>query len=261
MFGFFKRKSDKKIEEQESRISTFEDYNDVASIAEYFKRETGVHFDQQTSILKSKVKSFCKTHHIPSFTLLLEKVMDEVLLKQKLIDYLTTNETFFYREFAQIEELVHKVKDFHGKVHILCAPCSTGEECYSISIALLEAGIEASRFSIMGIDINSEAIEKAHKALYRERNIRNLSPDILERHFIRVDDHHKLKELSKSSVTLRRMNIFDPDFKQLQKYDFIFSRNMLIYFDKKTKRKAKDILESMLKNDKQPVFFGHADLF
>lgn len=261
MFGIFKKKSNKETEEQESTVSTVEDYNDITPVAEYFKGETGVHFDQQISILRSKVKSFCKTHHISSFTLLLEKVMVEILLKQKLIDYLTTNETFFYREFTQIEELVNKIKNFHGKAHILCAPCATGEECYSISVALLEAGIKVSDFSIMGIDINSEAIEKAHKAVYRERNIRNLSPEILERHFIRVDDHYKLKELSKSSVTLRQMNIFDPSFKQLQKYDFVFSRNMLIYFDEKTKLKAKGILESMRKDKSHPVFFGHADLF
>lgn len=260
MFGIFKKKSDKKTEE-ESAESAVEDYTDIGPVAAYFKEETGVYFDQQISILSSKVKSFCKTHQISSFTLLLEKVKLEAPLKQKFIDHLTTNETFFYREFAQIEELVNKIKSFHGKAHILCAPCSTGEECYSISIALLEAGIEASSFSIMGIDINSEAIEKAHKAVYRERNTRNLSPEILERHFVRVDDHYTLKELSKSSVTLKRMNIFDADFKQLPKYDFVFSRNMLIYFDKKTKLKAKDILESMLKNKEQAVFFGHADLF
>ncbi len=64
-----------------------------------------------------------------------------------------------------------------------------------------------------------------------------------------------------AAVDIKLTNLFDPSFKSLGKFDFIFSRNMLIYFDKETKLKAKKILEDMRKNDKQAVFFGHADLF
>jgi chemotaxis protein methyltransferase CheR len=57
------------------------------------------------------------------------------------------------------------------------------------------------------------------------------------------------------------INIFDSAFESLGKFDFVFSRNMLIYFDKETKQRAKNILQSMRKNEKYEVFFGHADLF
>jgi len=146
-------------------------------------------------------------------------------------------------------------------IKILCAPSSTGEEPYSIVIAMLEAGISANKIHITGIDINKEALQKAQKAIYKERNIRNLSLDILNKYFIKNGDRYILKENIKSLVSFHLSNIFDESFTNLGKFDFIFSRNMLIYFDKETKQRAKVILESMRKSKKHDVFFGHADLF
>ncbi len=238
-----------------------EEYDDIVSVAEYFKNETGVTFDKQTSILKNKLTTFCKQRDICSFAKLLEKVSFSKTLKQELIDALTTNETFFYREFKQIEEIVTLVKNSGARAEILCAPCATGEEPYSIAIALLEAGVAPSRFHITGIDINQDAIGKAKEARYKERNIRNLSAAVLQRYFRQEDGVYLLHESVKSQVSLKVMNLFDPSFKSVGKFDFILSRNMLIYFDKETKLKAKEILESLRTNPKQAIFFGHADLF
>lgn len=259
MFDFFKKSpSDVKNEKKEAIV---EDYNDVSPIAQYFKNETGVTFDKQTTILKSKVTTFCKQMAISSFKELLSTIKDDKKLKQSLIDYLTTNETFFYREFKQIEELVKLVKNEGKKVEILCAPSATGEEPYSIVIALLEAGVMPSDFHITGIDINSDAINKAKKAIYRERNVRNLPPQAIEKYFTKENGSYILKDVIKQHVTFILVNLFDSAFKNIGKFDFVFSRNMLIYFDQETKLKAKEILESMRKNSNQEVFFGHADLF
>ena len=259
MFGFFRKKVK---QEEKSPLSIYtEDFNDVAPVAEYFYQETGITFEQQMSILKSKVSSFCRQRKISSFMLLLQMIQRDAKLKQELIDTLTTNETFFYREVKQIQELVKLVQQTSGRVEILCAPCATGEEPYSIAIALLQSGVSASRFHILGIDINAEAIEKARKAIYKERNIRNLSSDILQSYFKVESDKYFLQENVKSLVSFEVANIFEDSFKNLGKFDFVFSRNMLIYFDKETKQKAKNILESMRKDDRYSVFFGHADLF
>lgn len=259
MFGLFKKK--KVDDNQEKEISVAIDYNDVAPIARYFKEETGVLFDEQSAILKNKVTTFCRQREIASFSELLKKVQVDSKTKQELIDALTTNETFFYREFKQIEELTQLVRDTAGHVDILCAPSATGEEPYSIAIALLEIGISPSNFSIVGIDINSDALNKAQKAVYKERNVRNLSQQVISKYFSTVDDKYLLKESVKSLVTFKKHNLFDTSFKSLGKFDFVFSRNMLIYFDKETKIKAKEILENMRKDNKHEVFFGHADLF
>jgi len=255
MFSFFKKEA---AITQETNVQVYEDYTDVSLVARYFKNETGVTFDKQESILKNKVTTFCRQREISSFKELLQTIDTNRDTKQELIDYLTTNETFFYREFKQIEELVKLVKKRTRHVEILCAPSATGEEPYSIAIALLEAGVASSVFTILGIDINSDAIKKAE---YRERNVRNLSPEVLHKYFTLRDEKYLLNNSIKSLVSFKLTNLFDPSFKDLGTFDFVFSRNMLIYFDKETKLKAKNILESMCKDSEVGVFFGHADLF
>lgn len=258
MFSFFKKK-EQVIENAQQSVA--QDFRDVLPVAHFFKNETGVIFDKQLSILQNKVTTFCKQRDIDSFTELLKKVEQDKELKQELIDYLTTNETFFYREFKQIEELVKLVKETDTEVAILCAPSATGEEPYGIAIALLEAGVAPHKFHITGIDINFDATSKAKKAQYKERNVRNLSAEVIERYFTKSDSLYALKESVKSQVTFKVINLFDPSFKNIGKFDFIFSRNMLIYFDKETKLRAKEILEGLRKDPNQEIFFGHADLF
>lgn len=259
MFGLFKKKSF--FIESEKRVVKHEDYKDITPIAEYFKNVTGIVFDKQISILTNKVKTFCTHREIYSFMELLNIIKYDLIIKQELIDYLTTNETFFYREFKQIENLVALVKKTSWHVEILCAPCATGEEAYSIAIALLEAGVPKSKFSILAIDINSDALKKAQEARYRERSVRNLSEQIISRYFTKLDESYVLDPTLKPLVRFELANIFDDSFKRIGKFDFIMSRNMLIYFDKETKLKAKAILESLRKDESQEVFFGHADLF
>jgi len=260
VFSIFKKKENKK-DNYISEVTPKEEYENASSICKYFKLETGVTFDSKMGVLKSRLKSFCKKRKINSFDKLLRDVKVMPDLKQELVDYLTTNETFFYREFSQVKELVSQIKKMNTKVNILCAPSATGEESYSIVIALLEAGVNSRDFSIIGIDINSEAVYKAQIGLYRERNIRNLSFDILEKYFSKIDMQYKINNSVKSHVEFKKMNLFDTSFSSLGKFDFVFSRNMLIYFDGDTKLKAKKILEDRLKDKRHAVFFGHADLF
>ena len=258
MFNFFKKK---KAPVYIEPVKEIEDYEDIIPIANYFHKETGIIFDKQMSILKNKVISFCRQRNIYSFKKLLLDIESMKQLKQELIDHLTTNETYFYRELKQIMQLVELVKKSNTSIQILCAPSSTGEEPYSIAIALLEAGVPVSRFSIVGIDINSQAISKSKDAEYGQRNIRHLSDEIISKYFQKHNEKYLLKQDIKSLVSFKVVNIFDENLKSIGKFDFIFSRNMLIYFDKETKLKAKKILESLRKTDEHNVFFGHADLF
>jgi len=258
MFSFFKKKN-KEVPTVEEKI--VENFDDIGEVSEYFHKETGVTFDKQESILKNKVISFCRQNSIYSFSKLLSEINVNKNLKQSLIDHLTTNETYFYREIKQIEALVKLVKNDGSNVRILCAPSATGEEPYSIAMMLLESGVSSSKIDILGIDINSDAIQKANKAIYGERNVRNLTDSLKGKYFTKEADKYILKDSVKSLVNFKVINIFDQEFKSLGKFDFIFSRNMLIYFDKETKLKAKKILEDMRKTDEHCIFFGHADLY
>ena len=261
MFSFFKKGSEKESVKIVAKEAVACEYNNIQPIADYFYKQTGITFESQMSILKSKVSSFAKQREIYSFEELLKLIKIKAILKQELIDTLTTNETYFYREFNQVKELVQLVKETKEKVKILCAPCATGEEPYSMTIALLEEGVSADKFSIVGIDINKEALEQAKQGKYTQRHIRNLSEALLQKYFTEKNQIYIINQNIKDLVHFEKANIFDDSFKNLGKFDFVFSRNMLIYFDKETKNKAKNILQSMRKREEFPVFFGHADLF
>lgn len=264
MFNFFGKTTQTdnahKIIKHQSIPEGFND-TDIELIAQYFKLETGITFEKQPSILKSKLMSFCKINNILSFQTCFQQVKTDLKIKQKLINYLTTNESFFYRELHQIRDLVHKVKLGEQPVNILCAPSSTGEEIYSIVIALLEAEIPKNRFHIIGIDINSDALKQAELGVYNQRNISNIPKQLLAKYFNKKDSKYYLSNEIKQCVQLKTENIFSSSFKSLGKFDYIFSRNMLIYFDEKTKKEARIILESLLKSKNNSIYFGHADLF
>jgi len=260
VFSFFKKKKQSESEEEVQNIIC--DYEDVSEVMEYFEKETGITFEQQKNILKSKLTLFCKTNKIDSFRSLLNSAKSDAKMRQELINLLTTNETYFYREFSQIRAVVEHVQKraSSAPIKILCAPCATGEEPYSIAIALLEAGV-AVEFSITGIDINSEALQKAKDARYSKRHIGSLDETLVQKYFEFQDEQYVLSEKVKARVSFEQKNVFEPDFTALGKFDYVFSRNMLIYFDKETKLKVKSILESMQKDPSVGVFFGHADLF
>lgn len=261
MFDFLKKtKRGKQPAGTESKIEQ-EEFDDITPVARYFKLETGVDFDRHISILTNKVTTFCRQHDIYSFIELLARIEQKAELRQGLIDYLTTNESYFYREIKQIEELVRLAKKRESAFSILCAPSATGEEPFSLAIALLEARIPGDRFKITGIDINQEAIEKAWEAKYKERSVQNLSEEMKNRYFFESNGSFMLQQNIRSLVTFQKINLFDHDLQKIGRFDFIFSRNMLIYFDKTTKVKAIKILESLRKDDRQAIFFGHADLF
>lgn len=258
MFDWFSEKTSADKPKEEKLI---EEYIDPAPLIGFFKSETGITFEQHQSIIIRKLASFCRQRNISSFRECLCQLDDDATLKQEMINYLTTNESYFYREFAQIRKLVSLAASRPQPFSILCAPCATGEEPYSIAMAMLESGIPENGFHITGIDINTDALEKAREATYSARSIRDVPPEIVQKYFACEKDRYVLNRSVCNRVTLKQINIFDHTFPSLGKFDFVFSRNMLIYFDKETKLKAQSILESMRKDDSIPVFFGHADLF
>jgi len=259
MFEWFKKK-DRLAEERVFKTVQYE-FNDAKPIADFFKITTGINFEDQMSILKSKLTSFCKLREIANFESCLLQLKNNQELNQELNNYLTTNETYFYREFGQIEALVDKVRIEKKLADILCIPCSTGEEPYSIAIALLEAGVDQNKFNIVGIDINTEAIERALEGIYNKRDVSRMPGDLIEKYFTPNNDKYFIKQKIKDMVKFRSYNLFNEDIEELGRFDFIVSRNMFIYFDLETKKRAALILQKILKNSESCIFYGHADLY
>ncbi len=257
MFGFFKKKEKEDIKQE---VKPVEDFTSIEELVSYFKNETGIDFFNKKEIMKNKLIVFCKKRDIYSFSQLLFDIRQNRMLNQELVDYLTVNETYFFRETPQIEKMIKKAKELGFKAEILCAPSSSGEESYTIAIMMLEAGFKPVDFHIVGIDISEKIISKAKEAKYGKRSLHRVEPYIKTKYFDKLDDKYTLKEIVKNRVAFRCVNIFDESLANLRKFDFIFSRNMMIYFDKETKIKAKNILQNLLKRPNETIFFGHADM-
>jgi len=230
--------------------------DNVKEISIYFKNLTGIEFHNM-EILKNKISIFCKHQNIDEKKLL-DVLKISVKARQLFINNLTTNETYFNREFYQIQKLVELAKN-KSYIKILSAPCSSGEEPYSIAIALLEAGM--NNFEICGIDINDEILQKAKDGIYKARSIQRLDKNIVQKYFKKDDKKYILSNNIKRYIYFRKFNIFDKNISLLGKFDYVFSRNMFIYFDEEAKQKAKNILESLREDQNQEIFFGQADIF
>lgn len=162
----------------------------------------------------------------------------------ELFNVLTVNETYFMRE----KEHILVVKDYIAKdifsnkktLKILSAGCSTGEEAYSLSITLneLEPNYK-NKFTILGLDISKRAVDIANSATYRKISLtfRAVNSDFVKAHFYESPDTYTLKESIRENVSFKCTNLFDAKtFSVLDKFDIIFCRNVMIYFDKTYKQ-------------------------
>ena len=187
---------------------------------------------------------------------------------QKLMNAVTVNETYFFREKEQFEVLVeHVLPELHKKrpknepLRILSAPSSTGEEPYSMVLYILEEGnvVEERDIEIVGIDIDSTVIEKAKKGRYSQRSVHAIPKNILNEYFEKGKLEYKLIDDLIGSVDFQVINIFDKaQIRSLGKFDVIFSRNMLIYFDDASRKDVAMTFYDMLKPDGY-VMLGHAE--
>ncbi|QCP55057.1 methyltransferase [Trinickia violacea] len=155
--------------------------------------------------------------------------------RQALIETLVVPETWFFRDseaFAALARLAAErlVREPARVLRVLSAPCSTGEEPYSIAMALLDAGIGAERFTVDAVDISERALAHARTALYGRNSFRGRALDFRARHFGETQDGWLLNERIRQTVRFTRVNLFDATSSGDASYDFIFCRNMLIYF-------------------------------
>lgn len=237
-----------------------EDFTDAAEIYRFFTDLTGIHFDQKESITTPKLKRFAKGQGCSSFIELMEKLRLDKDVREGLINLLTVNETYFFREKGQFDFLARYCHTVSTPFRILCAPGSSGEEPYSIAIILAEAGLPLSSIQIVSIDINTEATNRARTGVYTNRALHRLPEPLKERYFVAEGTSYRVNETIKKVVDFCSCNIFEAEFLELGVFNTIFSRNMLIYFDLPTIEKAVNQLKKAAYNDQTLFFFGHADL-
>jgi chemotaxis protein methyltransferase CheR len=229
------------------------------SLLNHFYTATGIEFRDNKHIIESKVKAFFTDRGYKDYTDFFSAVKHDTQLHQELVNLLTTSETYFYREFSQVELFLDQVKALRHKIKILCAPCASGEEPYSLLIAMLEQKMDLENIEIYGIDINTDEISKAKSGIFAHRRLYRLPQGLQDKYFNALD-HEQYEVLSslQKHIHFRQMNLFEPFPADFSDFDVIFSRNMLIYFDTKAQEKAEKIFYEKLHSG-GTLFLGHAD--
>jgi chemotaxis protein methyltransferase CheR len=165
---------------------------------------------------------------------------------QELVQLLTVNETYFFREAEQLALLTDRLmprllaaREPGCPVRILSAGCSTGEEPYSIAIALLErfGGAAGSLFTILAGDIDQPALAHAQAARYGAYSFRGVADDLKRRWFERDGELLTVDPRARAMVRFQPLNLIAPEFPpELEQFDVVFFRNVSIYFDADTRR-------------------------
>ena len=188
---------------------------------------------------------------------------------EALINLLTINETYFYREDHQLDCLVNGIlpelvaeRRKGDRIRIWSMPSSTGEEPYSIAIYLLENWPEVDDYDIeiMASDIDTNVLRAAEAGVYDARSLHRLSPALVRKYFIAAGaDGFRLIDAIRQSVQFNKVNASDAaEMGAFVNIDVIFCRNMLIYFDDRSRRQ---VVESFYDSLRQGGFIclGHSE--
>ncbi|WP_180699285.1 CheR family methyltransferase [Pseudomonas crudilactis] len=200
--------------------------------------------------------------HADEYWQLLQGSRDE---QQALIEAVIVPETWFFRypeSFATLGKLArNRLAELNNMraLRILSLPCSTGEEPYSIAMALLDAGLKPHQFKVDGMDVSPLSVEKARRALYGKNSFRGQDLDFRERHFTPEQDGHRVNENVREQVRLQVGNVLNPTLLASEPaFDFVFCRNLLIYFDQPTQKLVFEVLKRLTHFD-GVLFIGPAE--
>lgn len=228
-------------------------------LCEFFYRRTGMVFTEaKRYYIERRVFERMAALKATSFAQYFARMrMDVGGEIEQIINAITVNETYFYREDHQFRCLTTDllkqrlaVKPAGETIRIWSAPCSTGEEPYSIAMWLLENWPEVDNHDIelVGSDIDTRVLEMAKAGLYGKRALMRLSPELVERYFDREGEAWRLAEEVRDSVAFTPVNLVVPAETRAQGvFDVIFCRNMLIYFDEESRRLAAENLFECLR--------------
>ncbi len=182
----------------------------------------------------------------------------------RLTEEIVVPETWFFRHKRSFDILIDQI--FQAQQHsrhflfrILSLPCSTGEEPYSIIMALLQAGVNPNHVYIKAVDISERALAIARRGVYGRNSFRSKELSFRDTFFNQVDQEFVINESIRSKVHFSQGNITDSSFTEsLGRFDIIFCRNILIYFGSKTQKKVIDDFYNLLVRG-GTLFTGHAE--
>jgi len=186
---------------------------------------------------------------------------------QELIEAVVVPETWFFRDqdaFTALARIISKEwlpKHPTAPLRLLSVPCCTGEEPYSMVMALLDAGLSPEKLKVNAVDISVRALIRARRGIYGSNSFRGDNLVFRDRYFERAPDGYSLLEQFRNTVSFHHGNLLSSDFcVGSVPYDVVFCRNVLIYFDRGTQERAMKILDRLLATS-GILFVGPSETF
>ena len=229
-------------------------------LCEYLYRRTGMIFTEAKRYyverrVWERMAATGATSFADYFAQLRTDTRDEI---QEFVNAFTVNETYFYREDYQLKCLTsdllrERVSDKRSgdALRIWSAACSTGEEPYSIAMWLLEnwPSVDEYLIEIVGSDIDTQVLERARDGTFSKRALMRLPPELVRKYFEALpDEAWRIDPQLRDSVSFTTVNLVSPEqTRQHGRFDVIFCRNALIYFDDASRRiAAENLYENLL---------------
>lgn len=213
----------------------------------------GIYFDLDSKyLLEKRLGRRLSALEIPSFReyyqfLKYNRKKDQEMMD--VMDILTTNETYFFREAFQLkaftdeiipEIIQRKSREGSRSLRIWSAGCSTGEEPYTIAMLLRDIReLQGWQIEIIGTDISQRVLQHARRGVYGKASFRSTDEAYIRRYFHEQDDGLRVSDTVRELVTISHLNLFDSNrMVMLGRMDLIFCRNVIIYFDLAAKKKV-----------------------
>lgn len=233
----------------------------------------GIYFDNNVKfLLEKRLVRRLELHQLSTFRdyyhfLKYSRVRDQEL--SDIMDVLTTNETYFFREEFQLTAFASEVlpalmlaKEKRGDrtLRIWSAGCSTGEEPYTIAMLILETGLLSGwNVEVVGTDISHRVLQQARKGVYSLSSFRTTTEERLQRFFKEQDGLYRINDEVRELVAISHLNLLDENrMILLGKMDVVFCRNVIIYFDQVAKKRVVDSFYRTLR-DGGYLLLGHAE--
>jgi chemotaxis protein methyltransferase CheR len=213
------------------------------ALCEYLRRNSGLVMEQSKKYLvDSRVMPIVRREKLSGLDELVALLMkgQSPKLAKDVIEAMTINETYFFRDKSPFDQFrsfmlpaLLAARQNDKRLRIWSAAASTGQEAYSLAMILDEFAARAPgwKIEIVGTDLSEQVLEKARKGVYSQFEVqRGLPAPMLLRHFNQIGESWQLSDHIRSKVTFRPLNLLS-DFTPLGRFDIIFCRNVLIYFD------------------------------
>jgi len=209
-------------------------------------------------LVESRLIPLARRAGLPGLAELVAKIKAGAgTLTSDVVEAMTTNETFFFRDKIPFDHLREAIlpalvqaRASRRSLRIWCAASSTGQEPYSIAMCVKEfAGLSGWRVEIVATDLSQEVLEKSKAGVYSQFEVqRGLPIQMLVKHFTQTGELWQLNADIRAMVQHRQLNLLQ-DFSHLGTFDVIFCRNVLIYFDQETKVSIFERMSRMLESD------------